>query len=74
MLQLPTGLDAAAQFDLTRLLPVFQPAKHAEVKQDHDGAGEEEGADGGIHHIVIVLQFTLTGVTVRHIVDTKDDG
>lgn len=73
MLQLPAGLDAAAQFDLTRLLPALQPAENSKVEQDHDGTGDEEGADRGVNHVVVVLQFALAGVAVRHVVDAKDD-
>lgn len=73
MLQLPAGLDAAAQFDLAGLLPALQPAENPGVEQHHDGTGDVKGAHRGINHVVVVLQFALAGVAVRNVVDAEDD-
>lgn len=73
MLQLPAGLDAAAQPQLAGLLPALQAAEYPGVEQHHDGTGDVEGAHRGVDHIVVVLQLAVARVALRHLVDAKDN-
>ena len=74
MLQLPAHLDAGLELGLAGLLPAPQPPEHGEVEQQHDGAGDEEGADGGVDDVVVILQLALAGVAPGHAVDAEHDG
>lgn len=74
LLELTAGLDAVPQLGFARFLPAPQASEHAAVQQQHDGTGDEEGAHRGVQDVVIVLQFTLSGVAARHVVDAKYDG
>ena len=54
--------------------PAPKAAEHPVVQEEHDGARHEEGAHGGVHHKVVVLQLAHAGVAPRHPVEAEDDG
>lgn len=66
-------IDAALQLGLPSLLPAPQSLEHGAVEDQHDRTGNEEGADGGVHNIVVILQLTQSGVAVWNVVEAKDD-
>lgn len=74
LLELLAGLHAALQFGLACLLPVPQAAEHPAVQQKHDGTGHEKRADGGVDHVVVVLQLALAVVPVGDVVDAEHHG
>ena len=47
--------------------------EHGAVEDQHDRARDEEGTDGGVHNIVIVLQLAHRRVPIWNIVQAKDD-
>lgn len=74
LLELTAGLDAVPQLGFAGFLPASQASEHAAVQQQHDGTGDKEGAHWGVQDVVIVLEFALSGVAARHVVDAKYDG
>lgn len=77
MLEFPASLDAVPQLGLASLLPAPKTPENSKVEEQHDGTGDEEGADGGVHHIVIILQLAFAGVAwgdIIGIIDAKHDG
>lgn len=66
-------VDAALQLGLPSLLPAPQSLEHGAVEDQHDRARDEEGADGGIHNIVVILQLTHGSIPIWNIVEAKDD-
>lgn len=74
LLQLTTRLNTVPQLGSSGLFPAPEPTEHSTVQQQHDGTGDEEGADGGVDDVVVVLQFALPAVTTGHVVDAECDG
>lgn len=74
VIQLPVGsIDAASQLSLPGFFPALESLEHATVQNQHDRAWDEEGADGGIHDVVVILQLAQAGVPVWDIVEAKYD-
>lgn len=74
MIELPVGpVDAAPQLGFPGFFPALESLEHGAVEHQHDGTRDEEGADGGVHDVVVILQLTQAGVPVWDIVEAKYD-
>lgn len=74
VVELPVDpINAAPQLGLPRFLPALESSEHGAVQHQHDRAGDEEGADGGVDNVVVILQLTQGGVPVWDIVEAEDD-
>lgn len=74
VIQLPVAqVNAALQLGFPGLFPAPESVEHGTVEDQHDRARNEEGTNGGIHDIVVILQLTQSRVPIGNIVETKND-
>lgn len=64
----------AVQLGLASRLPAPQAPERGPVEQQHERAGQEEGAHGRVHHVVAVLQAAHGGVAAARVVEAAQHG
>ena len=64
----------AVQLGLASRLPAPQAPERGPVEQQHERAGQEEGAHGRVDHVVAVLQAAHGGVAAARVVEAAQHG